>query len=186
LKDGVYYLTMGKEATCSMGVVIAHYKEPLKIVIEKVFEIKEKAKHIDKEKNKFAILLMKKSGEERIGFAKWSIDNDLTTDILKKLKDWMDRNRKEKRYISDGFIQKFKIEFFKLKQISFSERIKNKELKRIVKRAYNGIPREPKNEKEKFIKDFMENAIKILWELGGDIDNFINLLEIASFMNKGD
>jgi CRISPR-associated protein Cmr2 len=186
LKDGVYYLTMGKEATCSMGVVIAHYKEPLKIVIEKVFEIKEKAKHIVKEKNKFAILLMKKSGEERIGFAKWSIDNDLTTDILKKLKDWMDRNRKEKRYISDGFIQKFKIEFSKLKQISFSERIINTELKRLVKRAYNGIPREPKNEKEKFIKDFMENAIKILWELGGDIDNFINLLEIASFMNKGD
>jgi CRISPR-associated protein Cmr2 len=44
LKDGVYYLTMGKNATCSMGVVIAHYKEPLKIVIDKVFEMNKKAK----------------------------------------------------------------------------------------------------------------------------------------------
>ncbi|CUS98241.1 CRISPR-associated protein Cmr2, partial [Candidatus Kryptonium thompsonii] len=44
-KDDVYYLTMGKNATASMGVVIAHYKEPLKVVIGRVFEMKRKAKN---------------------------------------------------------------------------------------------------------------------------------------------
>jgi len=178
LKDGVYYLTMGKNATCSMGVVIAHYKEPLKIVIDKVFEMNEKAKK--EGRNRFAICLLKHSGEERVGVAKWKIENKLTTKILKDLQDWMNKNREEKRYISDGFIQKFKMEFFKLKETSVSEGIINTELKRLVTRAYNG----PKEEKKRFIEDFVKNAKTLFWENCEDIDNFTNLLEIASFMNK--
>jgi CRISPR-associated protein Cmr2 len=178
LKDGVYYLTMGKNATCSMGVVIAHYKEPLKIVIDKVFEMNEKAKKA--ERNRFAICLLKHSGEERAGVAEWKIDNELTTTILKKLQDWMNKNREEKRYISDGFIQKFKMGFLKLKETSISEGIINTELKRLVTRAYNG----PKEEKKRFIEEFVKNAEILFWRTGGDIDNFTNLLEIASFMNK--
>jgi CRISPR-associated protein Cmr2 len=182
LKDGVYYLTMGKKATCSMGVVIAHYKEPLKIVIDKVFEMNEKAKKAGK--NRFAICLLKHSGEERVGVAKWKIDTQLTTEILKNLKDWMNRDREEKRYISDGFIQKLKMEFIKLKKTSFSEGIINTELKRLVTRAYNGRPNEDKEEKRKFIENFVKSAKILFWRTGGDIDNFTNLLEIASFMNK--
>jgi CRISPR-associated protein Cmr2 len=182
LKDGVYYLTMGKNATCSMGVVIAHYKEPLKIVIDKVFEMNEKAKKA--ERNRFAICLLKHSGEERVGVAKWKIDTQLTTEILKNLKDWMNRDREEKRYISDGFIQKLKMEFIKLKKTSFSEGIINTELKRLVTRAYNGRPNEDKEEKRKFIENFVKSAKILFWRTGGDIDNFTNLLEIASFMNK--
>jgi CRISPR-associated protein Cmr2 len=182
LKDGVYYLTMGKNATCSMGVVIAHYKEPLKIVIDKVFEMNEKAKKA--ERNRFAICLLKHSGEERVGVAKWKIDTQLTTEILKNLKDWMNRDREEKRYISDGFIQKLKMEFIKLKKTSFSEGIINTELKRLVTRAYNGRPNEDKEEKRKFIENFVKSAKILFWRTGGDIDNFTNLLEIASFINR--
>lgn len=184
LKDGVYYLTMGKNATCSVGVVIAHYREPLKIVIDKVFEMEKIAKNMGK--NRFAICLLKHSGEERVGVAKWRIDNDLTTKILKNLKDCMNRERKDKRYISDGFIQKFKMEFPKLKGTSFSEGIINTELKRLVTRAYNKNPNEDKEDKQKFIEDFVENAKTLFWRSDGDIDNFTNLLEIASFMNRGE
>jgi CRISPR-associated protein Cmr2 len=182
LKDGVYYLTMGKNATCSMGVVIAHYKEPLKIVIDKVFEMNKKAK--EARKNRFAICLLKHSGEERIGVAEWRIDNYLTTKILKDLKDCMNKDREEKRYISDGFIQKFKMEFVKLKKTSFSEGIINTELKRLVTRAYNGRPNEDKEEKRKFIENFVKSAEKLFWRSSEDIDNFTNLLEIVGFMNK--
>jgi CRISPR-associated protein Cmr2 len=178
LKDSVYYLTMGKNATCSMGVVIAHYKEPLKIVIDKVFEMNEKAKKAGR--NRFAICLLKHSGEERAGVAEWGIDNELTTTILKKLQDRMNKNREEKRYISDGFIQKFKMEFLKLKETSISEGIINTELKRLVTRAYNGS----KEEKKRFIEEFVKNAKILFWRTYEDIDNFTNLLEIASFMNK--
>jgi CRISPR-associated protein Cmr2 len=187
LKDGVYYLTMGKNATCSMGVVIAHYKEPLKIVIDKVFEMNEKAKKAGK--NRFAICLLKHSGEEKVGVAEWKIDTELTTEILKNLKDCMNRDREEKRYISDGFIQKLKMEFIKLKKTSFSEGIINTELKRLVIRAYNGKPNEKEEEKRKFIENFVK-AAKTLFRKTGEaidninIDNFTNLLEIASFMNK--
>jgi CRISPR-associated protein Cmr2 len=187
LKDGVYYLTMGKNATCSMGVVIAHYKEPLKIVIDKVFEMNKKAK--ESGKNRFAICLLKHSGEERVGVAEWEIEinnkgTELTTKILKDLQDWMNKDRNEKRYISDGFIQKFKMEFIKLKETSLSEGIVNTEFKRLVTRAYNGRVKEDKEEKRKFIEDFVENAKILFWRTGWDIDNFTNLLEISSFINK--
>jgi CRISPR-associated protein Cmr2 len=187
LKDGVYYLTMGKNATCSMGVVIAHYKEPLKIVIDKVFEMNKKAK--ESGRNRFAICLLKHSGEERVGVAEWEIEinnkgTELTTKILKDLQDWMNKDRNEKRYISDGFVQKFKMEFIKLKETSLSEGIVNTELKRLVTRAYNGRVKEDKEQKRKFIKDFVENAKILFWRTGGDIDNFTNLLEISSFINK--
>ena len=187
LKDGVYYLTIGKNATCSMGVVIAHYKEPLKIVIDKVFEMNKKAK--EARKNRFAICLSKHSGEERVGVAEWEIEinnkgTELTTKILKDLQDWMNKDRNEKRYISDGFVQKFKMEFVKLKKTSFSEVIINTELKRLVTRAYNGRPNEDKEEKRKFIENFVKSAEKLFWRISEDIDNFTNLLEIVGFMNK--
>jgi CRISPR-associated protein Cmr2 len=180
LKDGVYYLTMGKNATCSMGVVIAHYKEPLNIVIDRVFEMNEKAKKAGR--NRFAICLLKHSGEERVGVVEWRIDNELTTKILKNLQDRMNKDKDD--YISDGFIQKLKMEFFKLKKTSFSEGIINTELKRLVTRAYNKKPNEKEEEKRKFIEDFVENSKALFCRTGENIDNFTNLLEIASFMNK--
>jgi len=180
LKDGVYYLTMGKNATCSMGIIIAHYKEPLKIVIDKAFELNKEAKN--KGKNKFAICLMKHSGEERVGFAEWAIDSYLTTKILKKLKNWMNRENEDKKYISDGFIQKFRAEFYKLKEASLPERLVETELKRLINRAYNGA----KEERKDFVDKFFDEAKKLLWGTGGDIVNFNNLIEIASFMNRGE
>jgi CRISPR-associated protein Cmr2 len=147
-------------------------------VIDKVFEMNKKAKN--EGRNRFAICLLKHSGEERVGVSKWKIENQLTTKILKDLQDWMNKNREEKRYISDGFIQKFKMEFFKFKETSVSVGIINTELKRLVTRAYNG----PKEEKKRFIEDFVENVKTLFWGNRVDIDNFTNLLEIASFMNK--
>ncbi len=55
-KDGKFILTMGPEATASMGVVIAHYKMPLQIVLNRVSSALDKAKsckHGDKEKMPF-------------------------------------------------------------------------------------------------------------------------------------
>ncbi|MGB9762946.1 MAG: Cas10/Cmr2 second palm domain-containing protein, partial [Minisyncoccia bacterium] len=184
LKDEVYYLTMGKKATCSMGVVIAHYKEPLKIVIDKVFEMGKTAKK--EGRNRFAISLMKKSGEERSGIAEWKIKTkdriESTVKILKKLKNGM--NRENKNYISDGFIPKLKQEFEKVKDGNFRlrEPIFNTELKRLITRAYNG-----KSECQKeVVGQFSNYATLLFWQTGANIDNFTNLLEIASFMNTGE
>jgi CRISPR-associated protein Cmr2 len=178
LKDGVYYLTMGKNATCSMGVVIAHYKEPLKIVIDKVFEMNEKAKKAGR--NRFAICLLKHSGEERVGIAEWKVGDCVTTEILKKLTNMMNRENEDRKYISDRFIQKFKIEFYKLKDNSLPQELIDGELKRLISRAYNG----PKEERKDFVNLFFNEAQKLLRGTIDDIDNFTNLLEISSFMTK--
>jgi len=186
LKNDVYYLTMGKNATCSMGVVIAHHKEPLKIVIDKVFEMGKIAK--ENGRDGFAISLMKHSGEERIGSAKWKIDIESTIEIFKKLKK--DMNSENEIYISDGFIKKFKMEFsrFKDELKSISEEIINKEITRLVKRSYNNQNKSSKEDskKEEFIKSFTENAIKLFWRTTSGIDNFVNLFEIISFTNRGE
>jgi len=71
-----------------------------------------------------------------------------------------------------------------LKKTSFSEGIINTELKRLVTRAYNGRPNEDKEEKRKFIENFVKSAEKLFWRSSEDIDNFTNLLEIVGFMNK--
>ncbi len=185
-KDGKYLLTMGKNATASMGVVIAHYKEPLKIVIDKVFEVEKKAKNDGK--NRFAISLMKKSGEERISVFEWSSENKPITEIMKFIKEKMNEN--EQGYISHSFIKKFRMEFIKIKSedknskgyLQASEGIAKTELKRLIERAYNG-----KKENEKQIcSEFFNNTWKLFDASGMNIDNFANMIEILSFMNKGD
>ncbi|PMP91038.1 MAG: type III-B CRISPR-associated protein Cas10/Cmr2 [Hydrogenobaculum sp.] len=181
LKDGVYYLSMGDEASCSMGVVIAHYKEPLKIVLDKVFEMEKLAKKSGR--NRFSIALLKKSGESEIAISPWLTDNHLITRTLKALKD--DMNSDNERYISDSFIQKFNEEFFLMKKESLEQGIVETELERLIRRAYNSKVKEEKQQKEEFINKFLKNINVILDENLGNIDNFINLLKIASFTNRG-
>lgn len=148
-KDGKYILTMGPEATVSMGVVIAHYKTPLQIVIQKVFEMEKKAKK--EGKNRFAICLMKRSGEERIALAEWKYDDkEDTIKALKEIAKSFDEENKE-GYIAKGFIQKFATEFAHLKDkegcFIGTEDIVNNEILRLLDRSYN-FPKEQKISEE--------------------------------------
>ena len=186
-KDNRCILTMGKNATASMGVVIAHYKEPFKVVLNKVFEMEKRSKSSDKDS--FSILLMKKSGEERIATYKWRYNNILTTDVIRKAKEAMDDE--QKRYISNNFIQKLKKEFMRLKEgnghLLISQSIFDASLQRLLCRAYNFEGgRDNKEEKAKFIKEFHTTIKDLFWGSDGNIDKLTNLLEIASFLNKGD
>ncbi|MEO0297374.1 MAG: type III-B CRISPR-associated protein Cas10/Cmr2, partial [candidate division WOR-3 bacterium] len=192
-KDGRYLLTMGPEATASMGVVIAHYKTPLQIVIQKVFDMKKKAK--DEGRNGFAICLMKRSGEERIAIAKWNYDNKDTIDTLKKIAKSFDENN-EQGYIAKGFIQKFASEFVHLKNKEGYFRgtadIINKEILRLLDRSYNS-PKEKKisdKDKKEIRKEFIENLFNhmsdLFWNIGGNLDYFTNFCTIATFIHKGE
>ncbi|MEO0293607.1 MAG: type III-B CRISPR-associated protein Cas10/Cmr2 [candidate division WOR-3 bacterium] len=190
-KDGRYILTMGPESTASMGVVIAHYKTPLQIVIGKVFEMEKKAK---KEcRNRFAICLMKRSGEERIATAQWKYDDKDTIETLNEIAKSFDENN-EKGYISKSFIQKFALEFAHLKDkegffIGTGDII-NKEILRLLDRSYN-FPKEQKiSERDKkkikneFIKDLFTHLSDLFWNLEENIDCFINFCTIATFIHR--
>ena len=186
LKNGTYYLTMGPKATCSMGVVIAHYKEPLKLVLDQVFAAEKIAKKAGKDS--FTISLLKHSGEVRTATAKWYIEENqkhLTTKLLKEIKESMDSEKPE--YISDGFIQKIAKEFYLLDINDLPEGLFNSELKRLITRAYNSQSKKAKEDKERFILNFYNKLNLIFWQSGNiDKENFINLLHITSFMNRGE
>ncbi len=183
-KDDRLLLTMGKNATASCGVAIAHYKMPLKIVLDKVREMEEKAK--EGEKDAFAIALLKHSGEERIRKSKWRYDN---LDVIKALNKISQAfiEKQNQPYLSKGFIFKFNEAFARIKEkgenlgdFKLSQGIFDAELKRILKRSVSGGNKE---EREKFIKEKAELMRNLFWKYG-NIDNFINLLYIASFIEE--
>lgn len=185
-KNGKYILTMGPKATASMGVVIAHYKIPLQIVIKKVFEIEKIAKKEDK--NGFAICLMKRSGEERRAKAKWSYNSKDTIEILKNIEKAFDEEN-EKGYIAKSFIQKINTEFFRLKEegnLSATGNIFNVELLRLLKRSYNLPKKDKKSVDTEFLIQTYEELKELFWNTGANIDNFINFCIIATFLHKGE
>ncbi|MEM5810167.1 MAG: type III-B CRISPR-associated protein Cas10/Cmr2 [Candidatus Aenigmatarchaeota archaeon] len=187
-KDGRYLLTMGPEATASMGVVIAHYKTPLQIVIQKVFEMEKKAKK--EGRNRFAICLMKRSGEERMAIAKWKYDDkEDTIDTLKEIAKSFDENNKE-GYIAKGFIQKFASEFKHLKNekgtyVGIGDIIKL-ELSRLLNRSFNS-PKDrkiSKDERRKFTENLCSKMNELFYNIGENLDYFINFCIIATFTHK--
>jgi len=181
-KDNKFLLTMGKNATASMGVVIAHYKMPLRIILTKLKEMEKKAKDL-KEKDAFCIALLKHSGEERIGLSKWRYD---TLDVVKELEELSKRMIKkvDEPYLSDKFIHNLRNEFLKLTdedgKFTGPGEIFNIELKRLMSRAYNGS----KDERKEFIEKFYNSLKEIFWSTNADIQNFLHLLEILAFINQ--
>ncbi len=186
LKEGKYLLTMGANATASAGIVIAHYKTPLQIVIKKVFDMEKEAKKNGK--NGFAICLLKRSGEERVFQAKWLYDSEkvTTVELIKKLIKVFDENN-AKGFIAKSFIQKLEKDFIRSKDengyfVGTSE-VFNKELKRLIERSYN-FPKKKitKEERKVFIQETYKLMQKLFWNTGGNINNFLNLCRIATFI----
>jgi CRISPR-associated protein Cmr2 len=173
-------MTMGPDATASMGIVIAHYKMPFSLVLDKAIKMEKKAKQMDG-KNAFAIALMKHSGELREGLAKWCYEDISepggTVTILKKLANWI-RND----WISNKFIYVFRDEFLRLTDttglLNVNTEILKIEIPRLLKRA-------TKKKDENFQKEVASfaNDLYILFQtLDGRLDSFLTLLETSNFL----
>ncbi len=70
------YLGMGNKATASVGIAIAHYKQPLSQVLESAREMEKRAKS-ELGRASFSVAVLKRSGERIVAGCKWSIANDL-------------------------------------------------------------------------------------------------------------
>ncbi len=179
-KDDKLLLTMGKNATASCGVVIAHYKMPLKIVLDKVRGMEKKAK--EGEKNAFAIALLKHSGEEKVGKSKWKYDDFDVLENLIKFGETL-KKKENKPWISKRFIYNLYDEFKRLKNkegyFGVKEDIFKGNLKRLLMRASHG---DDKEEKKKMVDEVFESLNIIFGETGTNIDNFVNLLQITAFI----
>ncbi len=182
-KEKRYLLTMGANATASMGVVIAHYKTPLQIVIKKVFDMEKEAKKDGKDN--FAICLMKRSGEERVMKSKWRYEDKNLIKNLKKLEKYFDESKD--KFISKGFIQKTASTFERLKDekgnLSISSGIFYNQILRILHRSYNG----PKESEKDFVKEVFNRMKEFFLDIGGNFNNFLNFCILVTFLHgKGD
>jgi CRISPR-associated protein Cmr2 len=167
------------EMSFSAGVCIAHYKEPLSLVLSRARSVEKKAKDWRDVKNAYGIAVIKGSGEshEMIwGFENWSLD------ALKYLVD-----RLRDGTVSNTFIKSFQIEWQNALDIkgaiSGMDLMLKKELERLIGRSLN--PNLSKNEK----KQVKETLIKQLWDglfamQDAKLDNFFATLNICDFLHR--
>lgn len=186
-KDERYYLTMGKNATASMGVVIAHYKMPLKIVLDKVREMENFAKD-DPGKDSFAIGFCKHSGEAKIIRYKWRYEDMDTVESMMKLRKYFTKKEKEP-WISKSFIYNLSNVFANVKErnghFPLSGSIFKSELSRLAKRALQNVK---STQKKEIVNQILEQTkIKdIFWNSGANINYLVYLLEVCAFISSGE
>ncbi|HAA80366.1 MAG TPA: type III-B CRISPR-associated protein Cas10/Cmr2 [Thermoanaerobacter sp.] len=179
--NGEYVFTLGEKATASCGVVIAHYKEPLQKVLEKLKAVERKAKERSG-KDSFAISLLRRSGEERIAVSNWRING---IDMLEKLKELaVVFSGDDEISVSDKIIYVLREEFKQLKDadnlVPFD--LAREEIKRVIRRSIG--EKDDKEKKEK-VEKVVNSFIGVFESYGGDIDNFLNLISISAFVGKG-
>jgi CRISPR-associated protein Cmr2 len=190
--NGEKIMTLGSKASISLGACIAHYKEPLSLVIKKAQKMESKAKEnrvevngLIKQKDAFSLGLVKNSGEVREAGAKWIYDN---TDLIKDAIDPLLKIIRENK-LSRNFVYVLKEE---LKLIDDTNRknditlkLVRSEIKRLAKRKSFDADKED----EKLLTQALDN-ISFVYETANispgvnNLDNFISLLEIIFFIGK--
>ncbi|ROL57228.1 type III-B CRISPR-associated protein Cas10/Cmr2 [Bacteroidetes/Chlorobi group bacterium Naka2016] len=189
-KNGRYFLTMGPAATASCGVVIAHYKMPLKLVLDKIREMEKNAKKVDG-KDAFGIALMKHSGQIKEFVCKWRLQKDGqwidTVEELNKLSEYFKKDETPKIKISRTFPYKLHDAFLRNKDkdgtVSITGTIFETELKRLLLRSLEGGGN--KRERKKVADELSEMLLALFWHsgIGSNIDKFVNLLEVARIIS---
>lgn len=183
-KDGRYLLTMGPKASASAGIVIAHYKTPLKIVIEKVRNMEKKAKDLE-DKDAFGVALMKHSGQLKEFVCKWKVDDKDVVEMIKNISNYFKEESKPK--LSGTFPYKLNESLNRLKdkdgKFYLSGGIFAAEIKRTLTRSTEEAR---EKEKKEAVNKLYEILSFIFWNagIGEDIGQFIDLLEFARFMAK--
>ncbi|QQS27997.1 MAG: type III-B CRISPR-associated protein Cas10/Cmr2 [Sphingobacteriales bacterium] len=169
---------LNSELSFSAGVCIAHYKEPLGIVLDKASAAQKTAKNKDKgNRNAFCIVASKHSGENHETFFKWGT-SCINVENLERVKDEL---IKPKRF-SNTFIKSLGIEFSRLAEeakLLPNKDLLTEEVSRLLKRSFMG----KKEDKEKESKDFAE-VIMSIYDQSKSYTNFITALDISDFIHR--
>lgn len=165
-----------KEFTISMGVVIAHYKMPLGIVVKRVKEAEKAAKQSNDNKNSLAIDFITHSGSNRLGIIPFGENGD----NLKKVEHIFNALKES---FSDKWIRNFSEEFYlfpdKENEMKLDDEFKplvEAELKRLIIRAYKSSETDKKAAAEKL----KNNAYELLQATDFNYANFTEMLYITS------
>jgi CRISPR-associated protein Cmr2 len=121
-------LTMGKNATASIGIVVAHRLHPLRDVLRQGREAEEDAKELY-ERNAICVRWLKRSGEQVQMGAQFFYPKNCINDTLQVLMDFAELMRTK---ISRGFATDLMRESFALADLD--EKAQEAELRRLLKR----------------------------------------------------
>jgi CRISPR-associated protein Cmr2 len=166
----------------SAGICVAHYKEPLSLVLQEAKSAQKKAKELDK-KDAFAIAVIKGSGESHIAALPFG-ENAENVEQLQALTQALIRED-----FSNNFIKTARLEFervvdFKSTSAAFAvfddfEEVFKTELRRLLNRSSN------QNDKEQR-KEEVNKMTSLLMKLLGDrsAENFFQMLHIADFFQR--
>ncbi len=167
----------GKKLTFSAGISIAHYKEPLSLVLSKAREMQKKAKEVP-DKSAYGIGVIKASGETEETIWRFADDS------LGKLQQLTEALRDEK--VSNTFIKNFEREFLPLtdsegeKLSSISYGLLRCEFERLM------LKNVKKQDKED-IKQLAEDIWSKLYRSNNQattLSNFFKALSICDFLHR--
>lgn len=171
-----------KPLTFSAGVVIAHYKEPLSIVLNEAHVAESEAKRVFKKNDKdaFAISVLKHSGESRKCLFKWKNNDKYLTQYQDEIVSLLN----EKKGFSNTFIKNIDKEFSSLigdideyKVVDLFE----VELKRLIERSSKRG-----NDKD-VIKKMMDPVMSVCdsnYEYNQPFENIFSALHVCDFIKR--
>lgn len=167
-----------KPLSFSAGICVAHYKEPLTLVLQEAKKAQEIAKNTYSDKNAFSIIVVKGSGESHIGVFPFG------QDLLNPNHYQYFINQLKLGYFSTSFIKNLRSEFDRIPNFTSDsflyETVFTSELARFLKRASS-----EKNlaaQKELSVQNMLESIMKF-WELNAT-ENFFQILHIADFFQR--
>ena len=177
--DKIPFKNGDKVLTFSAGICIAHYKEPLSIVLNKARSMEHNAKDWRTDKNAFGISVVKGSGEEHETV--WGFENQSFENIAFLI----DEMRKEN--VSNTFLKSFQREWERALDINgdllgFKPMLKV-EFERLLLRSLSSkiIKEDKKNLKDKIVKSVWDDLYHCQ---DSKLSNFFTLLNICDFLQR--
>ena len=167
----LHYLKPSSAINMSAGVVIAHYKTPLHIVLNWARKMEQESKN-NKGKNSVTLAVLKHSGDIQKVTWNWG-------DIIDKMKDILDQLKSNK--FSTNFIYTLDEEFRKLDYEADEsyDRQFDSELKRLIKRS-----RIDKNSKNTELNTQLHKACLDLEYSFNNIEDYFSLMRIIAFLYR--
>lgn len=175
--------------TFSAGIAIAHYKEPLSIVVQSANDAEEVAKNAGN-RNAFCIKASKHSGDAHQSFFKWSYFKDSTSQQVLLVAKELWQNLSEGK-ISNTFIHKLAMTFSPILEVDgtllapFNMAVKT-ELLRLMERSRikeKGSKEEQKKRKEA-IQQLGESLFDVFLGSEQRFDNFLEFLFTIDFIQR--
>ena len=167
--------TLSPFASMSAGIVIAHYKCPLKVVLDEVRDAEKKAKN-EYGKNSFCVKVLTHSGGWWDTGSKWQLEDVDVLEFMKKLIC---------KFMSDEISSRFPYQFLHITMTLLKNGKYNEKTYEILKRELKRIY-ERKVEDEVFLGDLLKIFKVYKDNIGKPFEKFARFLLLARFIAKGE